>query len=270
MASESRDWTAPALAVANERNLVEAFTSFGRVPGAAVDTSAAWTIAASGLPVLNAVLHARLPPDEVTARIDAAKAWCAARRIPLTWVVGPTSTPADLGARLAAHGLTPIEPWVGMARRLDAALPEPTVPVGYTLEPATDDAGLGGVARAAVGGFGMDGELVTPVTQFLIALTAGDSPWRFYLARDGDAAVATAGLFLGSEVAGIYIVATVPAARRRGLGAAVTAAALRDARDSGQDTMVLQASRMGHAVYQRLGFADYDTFGRYRWVPPTP
>ena len=184
-----------------------------------MDASGAIVRAASGLPVFNGVLYARLRPGEVDTRIDKAKAWCAARTIALSWYVGPTSTPADLGARLASHGMTPTDPWaVGMARRLDAALPEPAVSAGHTLERATDAAGLGGVALAVVGGFGMDAELVAPVTQFLIALAANDSPWRFYLARDGGAAVATAGLFLGSEVAGIYIVATVPEARRPGAG----------------------------------------------------
>jgi GNAT superfamily N-acetyltransferase len=266
----TRDWTAEALAAADERNLAEAFASFGRVPGAEVDTGAAMVRAWSGLPTLNGVIHARLRPDEADRRIDETKAWCAARGIRLTWYVGPTTTPADLGPRLEARGLTPIAPWYGMARTLGEPPVAPPLPAGVTVERVADAAGLGGVARAAVLGFGMAAELVPAVARFFVALADGASPWRFYLAREREVAVATAGLFLGTEVAGIYIVATVPEARRRGLGTAVTAAAVREARELGYPVAVLQASEMGHPIYRRLGFEDHYTFRRYQWAPPAP
>jgi ribosomal protein S18 acetylase RimI-like enzyme len=50
-------------------------------------------------------------------------------------------------------------------------------------------------------------------------------------------------------------VATVPEARRRGLGAAVTARAVEHAFDNGAELVVLEASPSGQPVYERLGFA---------------
>ena len=54
--------------------------------------------------------------------------------------------------------------------------------------------------------------------------------------------------------AGIYNVTTVEAARGRGIGAAMTVAAVRHGADLGLDLATLQASTMGRPVYERLGF----------------
>ena len=77
--------------------------------------------------------------------------------------------------------------------------------------------------------------------------------------------MATATLFLAAGVAGVYFVLTVPQARRRGIGRAVTLAALREARDLGYRIGVLGASRMGLPLYRRLGFQEYCRIAVYEW-----
>ena len=52
----------------------------------------------------------------------------------------------------------------------------------------------------------------------------------------------------------IYNVATIPAARRRGFGAAVTAAAMADAKADGARWAILETSGMGRSVDEGLGF----------------
>jgi len=59
---------------------------------------------------------------------------------------------------------------------------------------------------------------------------------------------------LVDDVVGIYNVATAVEARRRGAGAAVTAAAMADARARGARWAILESSEMGRSVSERLGF----------------
>lgn len=74
-------------------------------------------------------------------------------------------------------------------------------------------------------------------------------------------------LLLADGVAGVYLVATDAAWRRRGVGAALTSAALALARDRGFPVATLQATHMGESLYRRLGFT---TVARYETVALPP
>jgi ribosomal protein S18 acetylase RimI-like enzyme len=64
---------------------------------------------------------------------------------------------------------------------------------------------------------------------------------------------------------GIFNLGTVPAARRRGVGTALTALLLHEARERGCTTASLQSTPIAEGVYAALGFAD---LGRYlEYVP---
>jgi GNAT superfamily N-acetyltransferase len=68
---------------------------------------------------------------------------------------------------------------------------------------------------------------------------------------------------------GLFIIGTVPAYRRRGLGAALTARLVVDAvARNGVSRAVLQSSLMGMGVYERLGFATVESWTR--WSPAVP
>jgi GNAT superfamily N-acetyltransferase len=93
------------------------------------------------------------------------------------------------------------------------------------------------------------------------------SPFRHFLARAGGEPAATCSVFFGAGVAGIYDVATLPERRKRGLGTAVTRAALAEARARGYRVAILQSSALGAGVYRSLGFHDVCGIGQHVWAP---
>ncbi len=176
--------------------------------------------------------------------------------------------PADLGERLLAHGFTYGSPEPGMAADLLALPEDRPVPAGLTIERVRDERDLALWTRTLATGFGEGEREAAWVGEMYRRIGLDDrAPWRHYLGRLGGEPVATASLFLGAGVAGIYFVFTVPQARRRGIGAAITLAALREARALGYRIGVLGSSAMGYGVYQRLGFREYCAFGIYEWRP---
>ena len=86
---------------------------------------------------------------------------------------------------------------------------------------------------------------------------------------DGDP-VAGAMAFRWDESVGIYTVATVERARRRGFGRAVTWAAIDAGRTAwGSRIAILQSSPMGRSVYAAMGFEAIGSLGIWR-RPRTP
>ena len=87
----------------------------------------------------------------------------------------------------------------------------------------------------------------------------------FLLGRDRERnkPIATSAAFVSEGVAGVYAVSTVPAARSRGYGEAMTAAAARLGFDGGCEVSSLQSSQMGFPIYLRIGYRHIFDFQRW-------
>jgi ribosomal protein S18 acetylase RimI-like enzyme len=80
-----------------------------------------------------------------------------------------------------------------------------------------------------------------------------------FVAYRGAEPVACAMTLVSHRVAGVFYVATVAHARRRGLGDALTRLAARTGFEMGAEAAWLGASEMGAGLYRRIGFEDLGT-----------
>jgi predicted GNAT family acetyltransferase len=78
----------------------------------------------------------------------------------------------------------------------------------------------------------------------------------------GDPVASGLGWRTGRTV-GVYSIATVESARRRGYGAAMTERVTADGVATGCDVAALQASEIGRPIYERLGFRTVVRYAAY-------
>ena len=271
MSNVLKDFAAPALVATIKANLFEWYRYLGNSPKAELHDSpeVTWLLTGIPTPFLNGVLRTQVEPDHADEIIEGTLAHFRSKTVTrLSWWVGPDTQPTDLGRHLAAHGLTYIEGGPGMAVDLSALNEDLTTPSGLTIEHVRDTETLSKWACASIIGYGLPETSID--TWFDVFTGLGfELPLRNYVGILNGEPVATSELFVAAGVAGIYVVATLPKARRQGIGAAMTLAPLREARALGYRIGILHSSPMGLGVYRWLGFQEYCKMRHYRWAGET-
>ena len=180
----------------------------------------------------------------------AATSWLSERNVPFM-VTAPDAVAAAVAEMAEAVGLDPVATMMpGMAFEPLADLP-PEQDVGVEMLAVTHESQLADIAVVASEAFGAPLEVSGALVP---ASTLDDDRCSWFVGHiDGDPVVCGQ-LLRTAEVAGVYTIAVRERFRRRGLGAAITRAALVAGRDAGCTIGVLQASPMGAPVYDRMGF----------------
>jgi len=263
------DLSMPAMVTAIEANLFSFWLSLFRFWSHAAmhdDPELLWTITDIPFSLFNSVLRAQLTPDNLDAAIEAAKDRCRSRNVPMLWWTGPATRPLDLGVHLERHGFIHDEDSTGMAAdlmKLNEVLPTTS---GLIIEQVSNMETLKEWCHVFTVGYGIPELFEEDFFDSLSSLGFGaESAIRNFLGWLKGEPVATSTLFLGAGVAGIYNVATLAEARRKGIGAAMTLFPLLEARKQGYLAGILQASAMGANVYRHLGFQEYCKIGLYGW-----
>lgn len=244
-------------------NLIAAISvAVSNVPGARVERARGVALIASGLPLL---LFNQVLIDDDDAPDDAiAEAVTMVRDRGDQFVVNLRVGPDD-GRRPLMERLDLVRlgdgPWMpGMALHpLPAAGSVPPAP-GHEIHLVTDAPGIEDHIATSAAGFGVERAVFDAiVTEALVALP----DVTLYVGyMDGVPVTTGLGVRTGRTI-GIYSIATIEAARRRGHGAAMTMRIVDDGLAAGCDLAVLQASDMGLPIYERLGFrtvVQYDGF----------
>ena len=274
------------LGLAASDNLIALFGMMGRLEAAEVEETAALGRHHSfpTNPMFKGVWRTNIATADVDAAIDETIAWSRARNAPyFFWWTDDATRPADLGARLIARGFISME---GAQQELakgivqtEAGAPvmvmsladaDPDllarVPLGFQIEPVDTPGRLLDFKKVFVDTYQIPEWAGQAWVDATTAFGVGKSPWRMVVGYLDGEPVASNMLVIGGGVASVYAVATIPAAQRRGVGAAITLKPLLDARDEGQTHAVLFSSEDGFPVYRRLGFRDTGMkINRFLW-----
>lgn len=213
--------------------------------------------------ICNGIMSPRMPGDD--AVIKAELNYFTERGLPMTWTIGPSDTPADIGERLERLGVprTAVNP--GMAVDL-ASLREEDGPRGFEIEIVRDAEGFRVFNEIVCEAFE-----IPAFTEFAQLFTDAGSGQNgsiaSFLGRLDGEPVGASRVVMTHGLAGVYTVATRASARGKGVGRALTLAACLFGKARGYRVGVLQATDLGHPVYLRMGFRDYCEFSDYTWTP---
>jgi ribosomal protein S18 acetylase RimI-like enzyme len=183
----------------------------------------------------NAILGRDLPAPDRVAAVAAMETAYDARGVTrfAAWV---HETDESLRSDLERRGYAVAETTRAMGMPLtDLRVPKPALELG--------SAGWDDFVRI----FGLPERLLSE---------ADHSAFHLTFARLDDECVATATAFDHEDDCGIYNVATLEHARRRGLGTALTALQLHDAAARGCRTASVQSTELAEGVYAAVGFRD--------------
>jgi GNAT superfamily N-acetyltransferase len=270
--SKLEELSEPELVQAVENNMFEFFMTFRRWPRMEVhdDPDMLWSITNIPFPLFNSVFRTKLEPQNADAAIETALSRYKGRNVPMMWWTGPTTSPENLRTILEAHGLVKEEgDSPGMAVDLHALNESLNGPPGLEVERVNDEESLRKWSETMTAAAPMPEFVAKPMFDLFITLGFGKTSLvHNYCGRLNGEVVATSSLFLGSGVAGIYNVATLPRVRRQGIGNAMTLEPLREARALGYRTGVLISSQLGVGVYRKIGFKEYCKIGQYLWTKP--
>ena len=220
-------------------------------------------------PWFNGVLCTQAASTHETSVIQDTLAYFKSRQVSIfTWWM-ETNLPVEVWKQsLLGQGLKVDENTPGMALDLSTLKPKQPLPAGLQIEQVTDLETFQDWTHTFVQAFELPDSWKASLYDIFASLGLA-LPVRHYLGYLAGEQAATATLFLGAGVAGIYNVATVPEARKQGIGAAMTLRPLYDAYALGYHVGILQSSEAGFGVYQKLGFQKICNMDHYFWGDET-
>lgn len=240
-----------------EDALVAHWSQLGRLPGGRrhEEDGLVWFETPVRHLPYNGVPRSRLPPGTADSVIARVLERLRAREADVWWAVHPTATPGDLGARLEAAGLPPVERMTFMALDL-AGRPAPAATRSAEVAPVAGEDALRAYSELTFAYWEVPEDERDAVAALHRAVLDQRLPGVPYLAHLGGRAVGKAYLsFPGPPgVASLYGMSVLPEARGRGVAGALTQTLLRAAADRGCHRFVLHATDMAVATYERAGF----------------
>lgn len=243
-----------------ESNLFESWKYLGRAPGIELLDEPEMLKFVSGIafPLINSVLRSNIPgrnmPDKVPETLDFFRN----RNLPMLWWKTPSTKPAHLGTELEKEGLALAETVSGMGMDFGGFSGDTAGSSSTVILPVENTDELDTWLSIFEKSYEIPAFIIPFFREAMRYAGLGrSSRFRHFNCFINETPVACATIFIHEKTAGLYNVGTIPGARGKGAGTAISAHAISQAVDSGCRAMVLQATGMGEPVYRGLGFKKY-------------
>ena len=224
----------------------------------------------TGIPffLLNAVWNSNIPSDVVVKKIKENLTFFEKRQVPFVWLIGPSSSPKNMGESLIKNGLT-FNKLPGMAHNLKTLGAEREILNKVEIIKVENAETLKIWNDVVLTGFEMPKELLSDFFyNWFSFMLLNDTPSASaFLAYYNGNPVASSVVCYEAGVAGIYNVTTLEEARGKGIGTAITLAPLKEAKKLGYETAILHSTDIGLNMYKQMGFKEYCTIEVFIWQP---
>jgi GNAT superfamily N-acetyltransferase len=198
----------------------------------------------------------------VAADVDATFTRLRSWNVPARWTVSSASTPAGYEAALEKRGLTLYDEWPGMVARIED-LPEPELREA-TIEVVRTASVSEEWTDVMCDAFGVSAEIAGFMREAHAWPHMHNTGLLYLLVRIAGEAVATGLLRSAAGAAGIYGITVRRGFQRRGLGRLATLVTVQEGARRGATIAILQATKEGFPVYEKLGFQTITSFRTWR------
>ncbi|WP_343082498.1 GNAT family N-acetyltransferase [Ostreiculturibacter nitratireducens] len=213
--------------------------------------------------LFNSVIVTTGMPSSIDRALESAERSIEERGTPVLWRLSAVASSDSLRHRLTSAGLEREGSDPAMLKDL-SDLPEAPRVEGLTVRCVEGRKGRYDWAWLTCDAFELTDDVREAMSRCEAAIPEDkfESQPRYVGYHDGEP-VAVSSLVMAAGLAGIYAVATLPAARNLGIGTAMTLHAMAEGKRRGARHAVLQATDMGRPVYERLGFSKVHEYELY-------
>lgn len=189
------------------------------------------------------------------------KAWNVSANL----YVSSGTYPKNIKEHLLEHGIVYFKKWAGMAININGFSRDIRKTPDIKIVKADDAETIKAWSKIAGISFGVSEKIMRDMQKMYTAVgSKNDNRLFYYMGLKNGVPAATTLLFKDGDIAGLYMVGTLPEARGNGIAAAMVVHALKEAASMGCSVAILQASEMGKGVYDKIGFKEYCTIDIYK------
>jgi len=207
----------------------------------------------------NYIFDSKLKLNKIDDEIRLLKEKINTGIVPNSWFMGPGSTTTILPEILKQNGFIKTSSWPGMVLEMKNTSFDFSYPDNFSIKEINN---LGDLKKwSDVINGGMFGNGFEGVNLFKNSLEKEDI--KLFLGFFNDLPVATSLLYLNSDIASLFLVATLPDFRQRGFGTQITLAPIKKALGYGYEFAGLFATSSGERIYKKIGFrkiCDFDIY----------